>query len=72
MLFPGRSYSKIMIDFEKINGAVRLMSDMMQNFKPVAEVNTFIAEINKMGTEPIAVRIDLFPIYLSTFNNSSR
>jgi len=52
-LFPGWSYSRILIDFEKINAAVSVMFEMKQTFQPTAEVNTFISEINKMGIEPL-------------------
>eukprot|EP00092_Neocalanus_flemingeri_P066580 GFUD01081132.1.p1 GENE.GFUD01081132.1~~GFUD01081132.1.p1 ORF type:complete len:127 (-),score=24.97 GFUD01081132.1:182-514(-) len=52
-LFPGRSYSRAMIEFEKINAAVSLMIWMQATWKPTAEINLFIGEINKMGMEPV-------------------
>ena len=55
-LFPGRSYPRILVDFEKINAAVSVMYEMKQTFQPTAEVNSFISDINKMGIEPLNVR----------------
>ena len=55
-LFPGRSYSRVFMEFENINASVGLMNWMKQNWKPTPEVNLFITEINKMGVEPVAVR----------------
>lgn len=57
-LFPGRSYPRILIDFERINAAVSVVYDMKQNFRPTAEVNTFISEINKMGIEPLNFTVE--------------
>eukprot|EP00092_Neocalanus_flemingeri_P013011 GFUD01014021.1.p1 GENE.GFUD01014021.1~~GFUD01014021.1.p1 ORF type:complete len:502 (+),score=117.10 GFUD01014021.1:107-1612(+) len=52
-LFPGRSYSRVLIEFEKVNAAVGLMNWMQATWKPTAEVNLFIGEINKMGMDPV-------------------
>ena len=54
-LFPGRSYPRILIDFEKINAAVSVMYEMKQAFLPTADVNSYISEIIKMGIEPLNV-----------------
>ena len=54
-IFPGRSYPKILIDYEKINSAVSVMNDMKMKGTATGEVNAFIAEINKMGEEPLDV-----------------
>ena len=55
-IFPGRNYHKILIDFEKINASVSLMNFMKQSGRPTDEVNMFIAEINRMGVDPLEVR----------------
>merc|ERR1712106_504402 len=52
-IFPGRNYIKVMIDFERINSAVSVMHDMRRDGHPTEEVNSFIAEINSMGIEPL-------------------
>ena len=56
-LFPGRSYARVFIEFELVNAAVGLMNWMRQNFLPTDEVNLFIAQILKMGVEPVNVSI---------------
>jgi len=52
-IFPGRNYYKIWIDFEKINASVSLMNFMKQSGQPTEEVNQFIADINRMGFDPL-------------------
>jgi len=56
-IFPGRNYHKILIDFEKINAAVSLMNFMKQSGRPTDEVNSFIADINRMGVDPLEFAI---------------
>jgi len=56
-IFPGRNYHKILIDFEKINASVSLMNFMKQSGRPTDEVNMFIAEINRMGVDPLEFAI---------------
>ena len=55
-IFPGRNYYKIWIDFEKINASVSLMNFMKQSGQPTEDVNQFIADINRMGFDPLDVR----------------
>ena len=66
-LFPGWSYSRVLIEFERINASVGLMNWMKQNCEPTADVNSFISEIFKMGIEPVAVSIFLLLIMFLTF-----
>ena len=56
-LFSGRIYARVFIEFELVNAAVGLMNWMRQNFLPTDEVNLFIAQILKMGVEPVNVSI---------------
>jgi len=57
-LFPGRSYARVFIEFELVNAAVGLMNWMRQNFLPTDEVNLFIAQILKMGVEPVIMLVE--------------